>query len=137
MSRRDPVRLVGATRECAPSRGVPWSEERVNPVNQHPEHPVSITSARPSRSEDMHKRQMRYLLSMGIRTVCFVLAIVTTGPLRWVLVAAAVFLPYVAVVLANATDRRTLHRPGGVRHEERPALTAGEAASPDQDKHDA
>ena len=43
---------------------------------------------------------------MGIRTVCFVLAIVTTGPLRWILVAAAVFLPYVAVVLANATDRR-------------------------------
>ena len=54
----------------------------------------------------MHKRQVRYLLSMGIRTVCFVLAIVTIRPVRWILVAAAVFLPYVAVVLANATDRR-------------------------------
>jgi Flp pilus assembly protein TadB len=79
-------------------------------VTQHQEHPVSITSARTSHTDDLHKRQVRYLLSMGIRTVCFVLAIVTSGPVRWVLVAAAVFLPYVAVVLANATDRR--HSPG-------------------------
>ena len=83
-------------------------------MTQHPEHPVSITSARPSRSSDISRRQTRYLMSMGIRTVCFVLAIVTTGPLRWTLVAAAIFLPYVAVVLANATDARR-QRPGVVR----------------------
>ncbi len=106
-------------------------------MNHHPDGPVSITSARTSHSEDLHKRQVRYLMSMGIRTVCFVLAIVTTGPLRWVLVSAAVFLPYVAVVLANAGDRRTSTGPPEFVHEERPALTAGEAASPDQNKHDA
>jgi sugar phosphate permease len=39
---------------------------------------------------------------MTIRTVCFVLAIVTSGWVRWMFFAAAVFLPYVAVVLANA-----------------------------------
>ena len=61
---------------------------------------------------------MRYLLSMGIRTVCFVLAIVTTGPLRWILVAAAVFLPYVAVVLANATDRRRSPGPASFVNDE-------------------
>jgi len=67
---------------------------------------VTITSARESRSADIRRRQTRYLISMGIRTVCFVLAIVVSGPLRWVLVAAALFLPYVAVVIANASERR-------------------------------
>ena len=50
----------------------------------------------------------RYLLSMGIRTACFVLAVVALAVLHWtvvgwVLVVAAVILPYIAVVLANAT----------------------------------
>lgn len=45
---------------------------------------------------------------MLLRTVCFVGAIaVGPGPLRWLLLAGAVFLPYVAVVAANATDRRS------------------------------
>ncbi|MEJ7705985.1 MAG: DUF3099 domain-containing protein [Nocardioidaceae bacterium] len=45
-------------------------------------------------------------MSMALRTACFVLAIVSSGALRWSFVAGAVFLPYIAVVLANATDRR-------------------------------
>ena len=50
----------------------------------------------------------RYLLSMGIRTVCFVLAVVALAVLHWtvvgwVLITAAVILPYIAVVAANAT----------------------------------
>ena len=61
-----------------------------------------ITAARPSLSEDIRSRQTRYLVSMSVRTVCFVLAIVTSGPLRWIFFAGAVVLPYVAVVLANA-----------------------------------
>ena len=44
---------------------------------------------------------------MGFRTLCFVGAIlVGPGWLRWVLVAAALLLPYVAVVMANATSPR-------------------------------
>ncbi len=39
---------------------------------------------------------------MLIRTVCFVGAVAADGVLRWLLFAAAVFLPYIAVVLANA-----------------------------------
>ncbi len=39
---------------------------------------------------------------MSIRAVCIVLAFVVPGPLRWVFIAGAVVLPYVAVVIANA-----------------------------------
>jgi hypothetical protein len=47
-------------------------------------------------------RQRRYLISMSIRTLCFILAVVVHGPLRWVFVSAALVLPYIAVVMANA-----------------------------------
>jgi Protein of unknown function (DUF3099) len=63
--------------------------------------PVRITAVRPSRTASVHRREMRYLLSMGIRTACFVSAILVSGPLRWVLVIAAFILPYIAVVMAN------------------------------------
>jgi hypothetical protein len=44
---------------------------------------------------------------MGLRTVCFVAAIVVgPGWLRWVLVAGALLLPYVAVVMANAVSSK-------------------------------
>ena len=49
----------------------------------------------------------RYLVSMGIRTGCFILAVVALAVLQWMvvgwlLVSAAVVLPYIAVVVANA-----------------------------------
>jgi len=68
---------------------------------------VSITGAQTSLSEDQRQRTRRYLISMAIRTVCFIGAIVASGWLRWTLVAAAVVLPYVAVVMANAGRRRS------------------------------
>ncbi len=68
---------------------------------------VRITTARSSATDDMKSRQRRYLLAMGIRTVCFFAAVlVGAGVLRWVLVLAAVFLPFLAVVVANASDQR-------------------------------
>jgi Flp pilus assembly protein TadB len=94
-------------------------------VNQRPDLPVSITSARASRSSDIHKREMRYLLSMAIRTLCFVLAIVTSGPVRWVLVAGAIFLPYVAVVMANASERRVTSGPAAFYAGDRPQVGPG------------
>jgi hypothetical protein len=64
---------------------------------------VRITSATRSRGEDISRRQRRYLISMGIRTLCFVLAIVFAGEaLMWVFIIASFVLPYVAVVAANA-----------------------------------
>lgn len=59
----------------------------------------------------------KYLFSMGIRTLCFVLAVVLTGPARWVCVVLAVILPYIAVVIANATNRRRVDVLGSVRPE--------------------
>ena len=65
--------------------------------------PVRITTATRSRRDDIGIRQRRYLISMDIRTACFVLAIVSIGHwFMWVFIAASFLLPYVAVVLANA-----------------------------------
>lgn len=44
---------------------------------------------------------------MGIRTACFVAMIFVSGPFRWVLLAGAVFLPYIAVLFANQADTKT------------------------------
>lgn len=68
---------------------------------------VRITTAGVKRSEEIDGRVRTYLVSMTIRVVCFVAAVaVGPGILRWVLVAGAVLLPYVAVVMANAVDLR-------------------------------
>jgi hypothetical protein len=68
---------------------------------------VRITTAPESRQQDISHRQKRYMISMTIRTLCFVAAIlVGDGWLRWVLVAAAFLLPYVAVVMANSASPR-------------------------------
>lgn len=40
---------------------------------------------------------------MAVRTSCFALAIFTEGALRWGLLAGSLILPWVAVVLANAS----------------------------------
>ena len=64
---------------------------------------VSITSASRPHSEDLRGRERRYVISMGIRTGCFLLALVFRSHwVVWVFMAAALFLPYVAVVIANA-----------------------------------
>jgi len=86
---------------------------------------VRITTASASRNEEIAGRQRRYVISMTIRTICFVAAILVGGGwLRWVLVTAALLLPYVAVVMANATHSKSddfALRPGGAAHPELPA----------------
>ena len=71
---------------------------------------VRITSAAASRNEDIAARQKRYLFSMGIRTLCFVGAIVASLlGIHWlwpILIVAALLLPYVAVVMANAATTK-------------------------------
>jgi hypothetical protein len=64
----------------------------------------SITTAAPGHSEDMHKRMVRYATAMGIRVVCIILLFFLDGWLKLLAVAGAVFLPWVAVVIANAQD---------------------------------
>jgi hypothetical protein len=68
---------------------------------------VRITTAPESHDTEMAHRQKRYMISMGIRTLCFVAAVaVGPGWVRWVLVALAFVLPYVAVVMANSASPR-------------------------------
>ena len=64
-----------------------------------------MTQARRSLSEDISYRQRRYLLMMGIRAVCFVIAVVMfVNHLGWLTVipaVGAIVIPYFAVVFAN------------------------------------
>lgn len=68
---------------------------------------ASVTSVPPPASEDRRNRTRNYLLTMGLRTLCFILAFFAEGWLRWTCVVLAVLLPYVAVVIANAVGPRT------------------------------
>ncbi len=76
-------------------------------LRRHHEDAVRITTVGSSRADDIAARQRRYLFSMGIRTVCFVGAVVADGWLRWVLIVAALLLPYVAVVMANNSSSKS------------------------------
>lgn len=71
---------------------------------------VSVTDAAPGHSEDLDGRMVRYAWMMSIRIVCFVLAVITPSPWRWLFVVGAVFLPYFAVVMANS-QHSTSHKP--------------------------
>jgi type III secretory pathway component EscV len=69
---------------------------------------VRITTAAPSKAEEIAARQRRYLFSMAIRTACFIAAVaVGPGWPRWVLIVLAIILPYVAVVMANVSTSRS------------------------------
>ena len=76
-----------------------------------------ITSAPQALSAEQASRQKRYFISMMIRTLCFVLAVILPSPFRWVALIGAVALPYFAVVIANA-GRETL--PGANMRDENP-----------------
>ncbi len=70
------------------------------------EQPVHlVTQAQRSRSDDIAFRQRRYLLMMGIRALCFVIAVIMfinhLGWLTAIPAAGAIFIPYFAVVFAN------------------------------------
>ncbi len=62
----------------------------------------NVTAAQRSLSQEQIGRTRKYLFSMAIRTGCVIAAIFIPGWPRWVLIAGAVVLPYVAVVIANA-----------------------------------
>ena len=94
----------------------------VRDVRRKHDEAVRITTAGSSAEADIAARQRRYVISMTIRTVCFIGAVVVgPGWLRWVLVVGALLLPYVAVVMANATSSKDDGfelPPGGFEHPE-------------------
>lgn len=72
-------------------------------------HAPAVTSLPQSPQDEATHRVRRYALTMGIRTVCF-LAIALVQPFgwwTWVFAAGAIFLPYIAVVYANAGSDST------------------------------
>ena len=97
----------------------------------------SVTGLPTSLQDDQGQRMRRYLLSMGIRTLCFVLAVIALAGLHWTLVGwtlvvAAVILPYIAVVMANATRSPTSTTLGAVT----PNTPATPQLSPDHPHED-
>ncbi|WP_193596162.1 DUF3099 domain-containing protein [Microbacterium sp. YJN-G] len=75
---------------------------------RHTRHAPAVTSLPQSPQDEATHRVRRYALTMGIRTVCFLLmALVPMGWWTWVFAAGAIFLPYIAVVYANAGSDST------------------------------
>ena len=74
----------------------------------------SITAARRPHQADVNERMLKYLVSMSIRTICFVLVLVTPSPWRWFFAVGAIVLPYVAVIIANAGRERRGPAPQGL-----------------------
>jgi Flp pilus assembly protein TadB len=71
------------------------------------EEPVLVTTAPVSPGDERRKRERRYLITMAVRVVAFIVAIVfATGWIRVIAVILALVLPWVAVVLANAGPAR-------------------------------
>lgn len=93
--------------------------------------PVLVTTAAKSPRDEQRERQRRYLITMGIRVVCFILAIVLVGVgLRWeaaIAVAASLILPWVAVIAANAGPRRVSETPSLYAGEPRDEIGTGSA----------
>ncbi|WP_265523651.1 DUF3099 domain-containing protein [Oerskovia flava] len=82
----------------------------------------SITGAQTPLTEEQSRRTRRYLWQMGLRLVCFLLAVVAGGGwLTWILIAAAVVLPYVAVLLANAGRDQQTYDVSAMEYRELPA----------------
>lgn len=81
------------------SEGVSWARRTEEFVPR-------ITTAAESPTKDIDQRQRRYMISMTIRTLCFVGAVLAI-PIPWlsfVLILAALILPYLAVVMANSAS---------------------------------
>ena len=85
-----------------------------------------ITNAGHSQSLALAERQKRYLITMGVRTGCFLAFLVVPGWWKLVALGAAALLPAFAVLFANNQD----HRAPAAVPEEQPtgslAITAGE-----------
>lgn len=75
--------------------------------------PMVITNAEQSQDDQLHYREVRYLLMMSIRAVCLVAAAVLAAvhaPLLWlwipICLIGMIAVPWLAVILANDRPRR-------------------------------
>ncbi len=74
-----------------------------------------ISSARESLSDDVRIRQRNYAISMGIRTLCVILAVVlwhVQTVIAGCALVGGLLLPWIAVTVANGgRSNRTHHTP--------------------------
>jgi hypothetical protein len=89
--------------------------------------PTVITNARTGSSREMASREKQYVITMAFRMACFISIFFVHGWVRWVVLAGAVFLPFIAVLFANQANEKSA---AGVVERGMPAparqLTVGE-----------
>jgi Flp pilus assembly protein TadB len=86
-----------------------------------------ISGAPRALSDDVDGRTRRYLWSMAVRTLCFLLCVLfwvvlDQKVLASIFLVGAVLLPYVAVVIANAGRERRVEPPTAQIISDQPAL---------------
>jgi predicted tellurium resistance membrane protein TerC len=89
----------------------------------------SITDAATPHSEEMRQRMIKYAVAMGIRMVCLILIFVVDGWFKLVPALGAVFLPWVAVIIANGGDKAEIHSDALLDYVPMSELEPPEAAS--------
>ena len=70
--------------------------------------PAAVTSLPTAPRDEERSRVRTYTITMSIRMLCFLLTVIVTpySWYTWVFAAGAIFLPYIAVVMANAVQAR-------------------------------
>jgi hypothetical protein len=77
----------------------------------------SITTLPPSPEAERRSRMIKYTIAMSIRVLCIVAMLFAQGWWLVVCAAGAIFLPYIAVVIANVgspTRQTEVLRPGAI-----------------------
>ena len=105
------------------------ASRRLHRMAVEPQEVYSVTTAQAGTTQEQTGRVGRYLFSMGIRTACVIAAVIIPGWPRWLFLVGAVFLPYIAVVIANAGRERTSRQPIDTPDTTRVALPAGPESS--------
>lgn len=79
--------------------------------------PILITDAARSQDEQLHSRQVRYVVMMAVRMLCVVAGAVLVGtgaPLLWLWLPLCglgmILIPWLAVLLANDRPPKEQHR---------------------------
>ncbi|MGJ3189889.1 DUF3099 domain-containing protein [Paenarthrobacter nitroguajacolicus] len=116
------------TPESSPLQQVPGEPDA---VSSDPE-VHSITDAAAAHSEDMRERMIKYAVAMGIRMVCIILIFVVDGWFKIIAIAGAVFLPWIAVVIANGNDKAEDHSESLLDYVAVPEIEG--SAQPDDDE---
>ncbi|MFR9794977.1 DUF3099 domain-containing protein [Streptomyces sp. MS06] len=96
---------------------------------------VRITGARAGLQEDVRGRQRRYVISMAIRTISVILAVLLWNVERYVAIVALVLgavLPYIAVVIANAGRENAPSLPSSFVTPQTPTMIAPPRAEDDE-----